>query len=378
MKAVCLQENLKNALNLTSRNVASQPQLPILANILLKAEKNKIRLSSTNLSLSINLWINAKIEKEGETTLPAKIVTEFINSLPPGKIQLTLQKDKLLIASSQFKATFNTLSAADFPSLPTLAKTRKKKKASSFFVPAKKLFRAISQTAFAAATDESRPVLTGVLWRIDQKRINLVATDGYRLSLKQLKLKNAPKIPQNDFIIPAITLQEISRMEGEKEQIEILLDPQGKQIIFSLDSLEIISQLLEGEYPDFTKIIPEKGETIALLDREEFFQAVQISAIFARESANLIKFKINESQLKISANTPQLGANESVLPIKVNGQPNQIAFNSRFVLDFLKSVSSADIEIEIIDSVSPAIFRPVVKEKNYQHIIMPVRVQEES
>lgn len=377
MKAICLQENLKTAFNITSRSVASQPQLPVLANILVKAEKNKIKLSATNLSQSINLWINAKVEKEGAITVPAKIISEFVNSLPPGKLQLVTEKENFKISSGKFKAIFNGLAASEYPTLSTIKETKvKKKKYISLQLPFSQLSQAILQTAFAAAIDESRPVLTGVLWQAKKNTLSLAATDGYRLSLKKLKLKIPQKIDLKEFIIPANTLQEIIRLEGEKESIEMLIVPGGKQVIFGLDDLEIISQLLEGEYPDFTKIIPQAGETKIILDREEFLQAVQISSIFAREAANIIKFEIQNGKLKISANSPQLGGNESLLEVKTQGKPNKIAFNSRFVLDFLKSIQAEEIEMEMASPTSPAIFSSP-KNQTYRHIIMPVRVQEE-
>lgn len=377
MKAICLQENLKTAFNIASRNVASQPQLPVLANILIKTEKNKIKLSATNLSQSINLWINAKVEKKGDITVPAKIISEFVNSLPPGKLQLVAEKENFKISSGKFKAIFNGLAASEYPTLSTIKETKaKKKKYISLQLPFSQLSQAILQTAFAAATDESRPVLTGVLWQAKKNTLSLAATDGYRLSLKKLKLKIPQKIDLKEFVVPANALQEIIRLEGGKEAVEMLIVPGGKQVIFGLDDLEIISQLLEGEYPDFTKIIPQAGETKIILDREEFLQAVQISSIFAREAANIIKFEIQNGKLKISANSPQLGGNESLLEVKTQGKPNKIAFNSRFVLDFLKSIQAEEIEMEMASPTSPVIFSSP-KNQTYRHIIMPVRVQEE-
>lgn len=374
MKLSILQENLNYGLNVVSRVVSNKAQLPILNNILLTTDKGRLKLSATNLETGINFWLGAKIEKEGAISIPAKIIAEYVACLSSEKINLEIKENSLWVSDSSSQASFIGLPASEFPIVPTL------KEKPEISLKSKELFLAIPQVAFAAAQDEGRPVLTGVLIQNREEGLVLVATDGYRLSLKRLSgFQEIQQIAefQKGLLIPAKTLIEAEKIinKGEEKTLSLTITPENNQIIFSTPEVEIISRLIEGKFPDFAKIIPQKKTTKVVVDTQSLFQAVRTAAIFARESANIIKFKIQDSKLKVMSNAPQTGDNIIEIEAKTEGKEEKIAFNSRYLLDFLNSANSELINFEMTDSLSPGVFTPI-NDKSYLHIIMPVRVQE--
>lgn len=380
MKIICLQENLSKGINTVSRLVSSKTQLPILSNILLKTEEGRLKITATNLETGINLWIGAKIEKEGSFTIPAKILSEFVNSLPKDKVTLELKGNLLNISCQSFSADINGLPASEFPEVPSLDGKI------SFVLEPEVLKRAINCVGFAAATDEGRPVLTGVLFNFKKEKIEIVATDGYRLSIKTIDNKNKKEeVFKEKIIVPARTMMEVARIiqEGtkeEKEKVQISLTKEGGQIIFHYQDTDLITRLIEGQFPAYEKIIPQENTTKIIVSTPELIQAVRVASIFARESANIVKFKIQSinggPKLKIMANAPQLGRNITELDIKKEGEDNKIAFNSRYLMDLLTNIGSEELIFEMGGSLNPGVFKPV-GDDSYLHIIMPVRVQEE-
>lgn len=375
MKLSVLQENLVKGLGIVSRSVTTKAQLPVLSNVLLTTNKGRLKLSATNLETGINYWLGAKIEKEGTISIPAKILTEFVSSLPSEKINLEAKENSLNLTCGSYQANFIGLPASEFPSVPTL------KDKETFSFPSGELLKSISQVAFAAAQDEGRPVLTGVLFQIKEDNLVLVATDGYRLSFKQMgKVRGAIEVKEfkKGLIIPSKTLTEVGKIIGEQKQergVGLTITSSSNQVIFSTSEAEIVSRLIEGSFPEFEKIIPEKGTTKIILEKEEFIRAVRTAAIFARESANIIKLIINNSQLTINSNAPQVGDNLIKFEVKTEGEENKIAFNSRYLLDFLNSIDSEQLSFEMTTPLNPGVFH-LVGDSSYFHIIMPVRVQE--
>ena len=375
MKLSILQENLAKGLSIVSHSVAAKAQLPVLGNILLTTDKGRLKLSATNLETGINYWVGAKIEKEGTLSIPAKFLTEFVSSLPSEKVELEVKENSLFISCGGYKANFVGLPSSEFPPVPTL------KDKETIVFSSGNLTKAISQVAFAAAQDEGRPQLTGVLLMIKTDDLLMVATDGYRLSLKKLPgIKGIKEVKEfkKGLIIPSRTLVEIGRVTNEKEQaneVGLAITPDSNQLIFSTNEAEVVSRLIEGSFPDFEKIIPEKSKTKIICETETIIRAVRIASIFARESANIIKWKIDNGKLRISANATQVGENVSEIEAKVDGAENKIAFNSRYLLDFLNSVETEQIAFEMTNPLNPGVFKPV-GDQSYLHIIMPVRVQE--
>lgn len=371
MKIQILQENLNRGLNITSRSISTKAQLPILANVLLKTDKSRLQISATNLETGVALWLGAKVEKEGEITIPAKILTEIVASLPPEKINLEVEGNSLKISSPGYEATLNGIPATEFPKSPAYSP------GTLLSLPSKKLLEAINQVAFAAATDEGRPILTGVLFKLQEKKLSLVATDGYRLSLKTIELETPAK-EEVSLLLPAKTLMEVGRIiTDEKAQIvQMGFTKEQNQVVFVFADLELFSRVIEGEFPDYLKIIPQSFSTKVLLDRENFTRAVKVVSIFARDSANIVKLKVGKSLLEISANSPQVGENKNSLEAKLEGEENEIAFNYRFVQGFLGAVSQPEISLEITGPLNPGVFR-TIGDESFLHIIMPVRLQTE-
>lgn len=371
MKISVLQENLARALVVVSRTVAPKATLPILANILIATEKGRLKFAATNLETGINLWIGGKIEKEGAITVPARALTEFVSSLPAGKVDLEINQTTLLVSSDSFKASFTGMAASEFPKIPSFSGEE------VLTFEKENLAQILSQVVFAASQDETRPVLTGVLLKKEGRDISLVATDGYRLSIK--KVSGASSSLKEDLLIPAKTLLEVARVSQETTdedgKIKAGLTKEKNQVVFLFPDVELSSRLIEGDFPDFTRIIPTSASTRASFDRESFSRAVKMAAIFAREQANIIKVKVEKGKLRVSAETPQLGANESEIEAKVEGEGLEIAFNCRFLLDLLSSLVDEEIVLEVNDPLSPGVFKGS-SDATFTHIIMPVRIQE--
>ena len=374
MKLSLLQENLNIALSSVSRFVALKAQLPILSNILFSTDAGRLKLSATNLELGINYWLGAKISAEGSFTIPAKEITEFVSYLPTGKLDLELNPQSLLeVSSAKAQSTFTTIPAADFPVLPSINEK------TSLEIDLNVLSDTISQVAFAAATDDSRPVLTAVLCRFTPDSLSLVATDGFRLSLKEIKLVNPLVLPKGQenltFLIPSRSLMEVAKLAKSTKKLKFGLSSDAHQLIFVLEDLELVSRLIEGDYPDYQHIIPESFATKIRLDKNEFSQAVKIASVFARESANVVKLSVKTSSVDVSANATQIGQNKAAVDAKVDGEPLEIAFNYKFISDFLSACKGNEIIIELNEPLTPGRFQDGA-DPHFTHIIMPVRIQD--
>jgi len=373
MKVQILQENLNKGLTIASRSISSKAQLPILGNVLIKTDKNRLQISATNLETGITLWLGAKVEEEGEITIPAKVFSEVIASLPAGKIDLSEKENILNLSSDGYKASFNGISASEFPKLPTYSSDN------LISLPSEKILEAINQVAFAAATDEGRPVLTGVLFKLQGKELSLVATDGYRLSLKTVELENTVK-EELSLLLPAKTLLEVGRIigeeSGETKIIQMGFTKDQNQVVFVFPESTLFSRVIEGEFPDYTKIIPQGATTKAQIDKESFNKAVKVVSIFARDSSNIIKLKLAKNLLEMSANSPQVGENINSIEQKLEGEESEIAFNFRFLLGFLSAISSPEVSLETTGPLNPGVFKGV-GDNSFLHIIMPVRLQTE-
>lgn len=373
MRLSVLQENFSPALNNVSRFVSGKTQLPILNNILLATDHGRLKLSATNLELGINYWIGAKIESEGSTTLPAREITEFISYLPPGRLDLELNDHSLFTAKlAKFESQFASTPSADFPLLPLLDQ------ANSFELDLSLFSEAISQVSFSAATEDTRPVLTAVVCQFTPNGFNLIATDGFRLSIKNVKLVNPLKLKSNSdltFLIPARTLIEVVKFAKNNKTITLGPTSDGHQFLFVLEAMELVSRLIEGDFPDYQRIIPTVTNTKITLDKDDFIQAIKISSVFARESANVVKMKVMDKSIELTANALQVGQNRASIEAKVDGNPLEIAFNFKFISDFLTVCHGKDITLELNEPLTPGIFRDT-SNPDFTHIIMPVRIQD--
>ncbi|MBI2309553.1 DNA polymerase III subunit beta [Candidatus Collierbacteria bacterium] len=359
MKISILQENLTKAALTISKIVSSKPQLPILSNILLKAEKGKIVFLATDLSISMGLTVGGKIEEEGEISIPAKEFSALISQLIAGKVDLSSEKDSLLIKSGSFKARLVGISGEEFPKIepPVGSDLEMKPEELSFL---------LKRTVFATAKDDSRPVLTGIkLTTAESEEMKMMATDGYRLSLATVPARGRV---EKTIIIPARFLSEADKF-SDVEKISLNLGQSGEVGIIG-DKGWLSGRTIAGDFPPTEKIVPQTFDLSISVNRSELERAVKVAAIFARSAANIIKWKIKNGKLKVSANSPQIGENETILEVEGKGE-GEMAFNGRYLLDYLGSTDEETINFSMVDSLKPGVF----KSKNYLHVIMPVRVQ---
>jgi DNA polymerase-3 subunit beta len=370
MKLQILQENLEKAVSTTSRFASTRAQLPILGNILFSTRKSKIYISSTNLEISASVQVGAKIEEEGEISVPAKVISELISNLPKDTVNLSAEKEQLKVSVSGFSSTVLGMNSSDFPKIPNMID---KEKSTSFSQDA--FVKSLGQVVFATSTDETRPILTGVLFLFDKNSLSLVATDGFRLSRKNLQVKLENSLG-NSVVIPKGVLGELSRTVSDDGEILFNVQEKEKQVIFGIGDTVLTSRLLEGEYPDFAKIIPKSSSINILVDKDEFGRAVKLASIFARESANIVKIKVLKDSIKVSAESGTAGSQETSVDAKVeSGEKDfEIAFNYRFVEEFLHSVSGEEVKMKFSTVSAPGVFTDT-SDSSYLHLIMPVKVQ---
>jgi len=373
MKFSLLQENLQTALTHVSRFVSVKAQLPILNNILLATDSGRLKISATNLDLGINYWIGAKIEEEGSVTVPSHEITEFISYLSTGKIDISLNSTLLNIKSQKAESDFAITPSTDFPTINSIDTKN------TFEINFSEIMDALNQITFSAATDDSRPVLTGILCNFSPTSLTFVATDGFRLSIKEVKLSSPIKIPNGKenltFLIPAKTLTEVTKLSKIDSKIKVGVTVDEHQIIFILDDLELISSLLDGQYPEYQKIIPDSFTTTIFVNKDELSQAIKLASVFASQSANVVKFLIKSDSIEISANAPQLGKNKISLDAKINGDPLEIAFNFKFISDFISTTKGKELVIKLNENLTPGLFGDL-SDPAFTHIIMPVRIQD--
>jgi len=377
MKLTVLQENLKKAVTLTSHFVSPKAQLPILGNILLKTNKSKLILSATNLETSIITSIGAKVESEGEITINGKTLNDLVLNLSSGSIELEAEKEQLKITSGKFKSNILGSNSSDFPTLPVQSKKNK------FTLNREEFINSLSKVLFAVSTDETRPILTGVLFVFARKSLKFVATDGFRLS--EVKLKSEIDIEDLNIIIPKAVLYELTKIVDE-ETIEVSFDKENNQVIFGIGETILSSRIIEGEFPDYEKIIPATSVATINIDKNEFEKAIKLASVFARDSGKIIKLKINKQSLSLQDNTELVitaesssaGNQEMSLEVrsedKIESEIN-IMFNYSFIEDVLKVITDDEVKIIIASDNKASKFLDS-KSPNFLHIIMPIKKQD--
>ena len=373
MKVTSLQENLARGLQIAGRAVSTRGSLPILGNVLLRTENGRLKLTATNLEVGINVWVPAKVDDEGAITVPAKLFTDFVNSLPPGPTELSLnvRTKTVHLKSGQYEANFKGLDAEEFPTIPVAPDKPTTKLSKST------LRRMIGEVAFVATTDDSRPVLTGVLTTFEGDKATMAAADPYRLSVRTAPLlaKVEGKI---EVIIPARSLQEVQRIIDDSEDpVEIFITPNGSQVIFHTQEADLVSRVIEGQFPNYRQVIPTgKAATRITVQREELLQATRLASLFARDSANMLRFQVDPSAqppLIISANAAEVGDQTAKVDATVDGQSTTIAFNSRFISDALSSITEPEIALELGGPLAPGVIK-ITGDDNYLHVVMPLRI----
>jgi DNA polymerase-3 subunit beta len=364
-----MQENLARGLSVVSRAVSSRSTLPVLANVLLKTEDAGLKLTATNLEIGITYWVPGKIDEDGAITIPAKLLTDLVSSLPPGdKVELELTAgDTLHVTAGRFQTHIKGIDADEFPAIQTAGDRPTTRIAQNV------LKRALAETAFAAASDEARPILTGVLARFEGDVLTLAAADNYRIAVKSMPILDA--VPETSVVIPARALTELSRVLSDVDDpVEVVLAGGRNQVLFHLDGVDLVSRLIDGQFPNYQQVMPQSHATRAVLDREELLRAVRPAALIAHESANIVKLQVGgdgETGITVSANA-EVGDHVGQVEAQVEGDGTSIAFNARYLADVLTNVLADQFALELNGPLSPGVFKPIGDDR-YVHVVMPVR-----
>ena len=376
MKISSLQENLKNGLQLVGHIAGKNVNLPILNNILIKCSDDGIKLITTDLELGIICSVRGKVEKEGEFTVEAKIISDFISLLPNNKVDLEVKENKLTIKSENYKTVIKGLSAEEYPLIPQIEKKN------FFEVPVDEFKKALSQVIFAVSNSDNRLELTGVLFNFKGDELFMAATDSFRLAEKKIKIKkNNQDAILNNIIIPAKTLQELVRIlsniksedfSNESKNLNIYLS--DNQILFTIGNVELISRLIDGQYPDYKQIIPINSKTTVIVNKNELIRAVKTSSIFSKTGINDVNIDLpaNKNKIIISSTSSQTGENVVELDAQVEGDDNGVVLNYKFLLDGINNINDESIKIKIVNGNTPCLLTSV-KEDDYLYVIMPIK-----
>ncbi len=362
MKLQVTQENLNRALNSVARVANSRGTLPILANVLLQTRNNRLSLSATNLDIAITHYIGAKVNEEGSITVPARLMQDFVSSLPEGVIELDLQETKLHVTTTQYQSVVNGIVADDFPVMPAITVGK------NWAIGGVLFKKALQQVVFSASGDETRPVLTGVLLQALNGKLSMVATDSFRLAEKQLG-RNKQEI---QLLIPASAMHDLLRVLGDNDD-EVRVTHDDQQALFQVGDIELVTRLVDGKYFDYHKLIPKTFSAQATLKRADLINITKVSSLFARESAGSVTLELDEaaSQLSIRSVASQLGENTATAPAKVSGS-GSITLNSRYLLDALGALGGEEVMFGFNGKLEATLLRDPAT-NDYLHIVMPLK-----
>lgn len=365
MKFTILQQDFLPALQAVSRSVGSHSSLPVLDNILLSVEGKQLRIAATNLEIGVIEFIPVTEGVDGEITVPAKTLVELVSGLGQSKVTLETEEDRLTLKANNFTASINGIPAAEFPVIPTSS--------SSAISLSKEFFLTSKDILFAAALDEGRPVLTGILTDIKGTKLDFVATDGFRLAHRQVKLSSDS--PQFRSLIPKRTFEEVLRIISEQsiDEVKISASENQNQIVLTLGQTIVSSRLIEGQYPAWEKIIPQKIVSRIIVEKDILLKAIKLAAVFAKNEANIVVLTIKKSGLSLKSQAKEVGSQENEIDGQVEGEELQIAFNTKFLLDAVSNIPTSQLIMEFSGSLSASLIKPI-GEEGLEYIVMPVRL----
>jgi DNA polymerase-3 subunit beta len=364
-----MQENLARGLQVASRAVSSRATLPVLANVLLRTEDAGLKLTATNLEIGITAWVPGRVDSEGSLTVPARLFSDIVNGLPAGeRVDLELETGtSLRIKAGRYQTHLRGIDAEEFPVIPSPGERPTTR------ISQRELRRALSEVAFAAATDEARPILTGVLTHFSGDRLTLAAADNYRIAVKTLALLDS--VEDTSLVVPARSYNELMRVLADTDDpVEVMLASSKSQILFHLEGIDLVSRLIDGQFPNYQQVLPTSHTSRAVVDRDELLKAVRLSAFIASSAANVIKLTVGDEgagTVTIAA-AADVGDAEGEVESANEGDSVQIAFNARYLQEALQNVDNAQLALEFSGPLSPGVIRPTGDE-DYVHVIMPVR-----
>jgi DNA polymerase-3 subunit beta len=375
VKITCKQQDLSRGLSVVSHAVSSRSTLPILANILLATDNGRLKLYATNLEIGINCWIEAQIHEEGSTTVPARLISDLVNSLPQAPIDLIADEDAytLNVKSLRTSATIKGMDPSEFPLSPTTEGSEPPVQ-----IDSATLKEMIAQVAFAAADDDSRPVLTSVLVQVQNEKMTFAAADAFRLAVRTVPLPG-DSLSRADILIPARTLSELARILPSEGMVQMIVTPNRSQVLFHTENVDLLSRLIEGTFPNFRQIIPKDYTTRVTVETKEFAAAVKSVTPFARDSSNITRIKISGGEgdgigagtLTVEATAEDIGSNVSTINAAVDGPDQQIIFNVKYLSDVLGVLDTPELALEVTSASRPGVIRPVGA-ADYTYVIMPM------
>ncbi len=377
MKVSSLQDNLNKGLSIVQRAVPVRTTLPQASHVLLATDQGRLKLVATDLMIATTCWIGATVEQEGSITVPARLLTDFVSSLPNEKVDLSVgdRGRQLHISCARNEATMAGGSADDFPPVPSVENGLVLK------LEPKQFKRAVSQVEFAAAADDTRPVLTGIHTLAEGEELTLAAADGFRLAVHKLPLKQevAERI---EVIIPARALREVVRLIGDDDEpLEMAFNAARSQILFRMKTVELVATLIQGTFPNYSQLIPQSFTTRATINMKDFLQETRIAGIFARDGAGIVRLQLEPSEngdagkLTISARAEEIGEHRGEMDVKMDGESAKIAFNSKYLQDVLSVLDADSVALETTSPSSPGVIRPLDTGDSYVHVVMPMFVQ---
>lgn len=383
MRISCVQENLAKGLAIVGRAVATRSTLPVLSNVLLQTDQSRLKLAATNLEIGITCWVGAMVEEEGSITVPGRLFSDLVSSLAADQVvELQTKGQSLHVSCAGYEANLRGIGADEFPVIPEVTNQP------SCGVGPRELQEALGQVSFAAATDDTRPVLAGILFSFRGSSLTLTAADSFRLAIRHLEVVR-PLGQDVDIIVPLRTVQELSRILGDQEEpVEIMVTPNRSQVLFHLNSVDLVSRLIEGTYPNVQQVIPTRAAMRVILNTKDFQNANKIALLIARDANNIVRLSINGGTEAVGQNgkaeapgTMTVGAVADVGDTRgevaaiVEGDSPQltIAFNGKYLSDVLGVINTAQVSLELNSPSSPGVVRPVGA-TNYTHVIMPMHL----
>lgn len=398
MRVSCLQEHLAKGLSIVGRAVSTRSTLPVLGNILIEANDNQLRLAATNLEIGVICWIDARVEDAGAITVPARLLTEFVNSLPPERIdmELAVRTQTLHLRCASVEANLKGIDAASFPIIPTFETLTADADTEALQIElgSAGLRKMVDQVVFAASTDESRPTLTGVEVTFREGRLTMAATDGYRLSVRSAAVEGRLPATPVTVIVPARSLSELARISADADEsrpVQVFVTQERNQILFQVwgksgeskggafQRVELVSQLIDARFPDYRAIIPKTYNTRTVVDTAALLKAVRVAYLFARDNANIVRIKIqpangaNPAHISLAATSAEMGDSVNELEAMVEGEDLEISFNAKYLIDVLSQIEEPQVVIETTQPTRPGMIRPLgVGEDEFLHVVMPM------
>jgi DNA polymerase-3 subunit beta len=369
VKLSVMQENLARGLQVVSRAVSSRSTLPVLANVLLRTEDAGLKLTATNLEIGITAWVPGRIDTEGTLTVPARLFNDLVAGLPSGeRIDLEAEGATLRIKAGRYQTQLRGIDAEEFPVIPSPGERPTTR------VSQKALKRALSEVVFAAATDEARPILTGVLTRMSGDKLTLAAADNYRIAVRSLPILDP--VEDTSLVVPARSYAELMRVLTDTDDpVDIMLASSKSQILFHVEGADIVSRLIDGQFPNYQQVLPTSHSTRAVVDRDELLKAVRISALIASSAANVIRMRMGDEgsgTITIAA-AADVGEAQTEVEAAIEGDTVQISFNARYLQEALQSLDQEQLALEFSGPLSPGVLKPTQTDEDYVHVIMPVR-----